>query len=68
MSNIGPTFITVFAGIIGLAIIAVLVGQKAQTSTVISSAGGALVGIINAAVQPVSAGTGLGGNSMNTVG
>jgi hypothetical protein len=54
MSNIGPTFIAVVTGIIGLAIVAVLVAQKAQTSTVIQSTGSALSQIIGAAVGPVT--------------
>lgn len=58
MSNIGPTLIAVISGIIGLAIIAVLVSQKAQTSTVLQGAGTALSSIINAAVSPVSSNSG----------
>ena len=54
MNNIGPTVITVVAGVIGLAMVAVLVSQKAQTSTVIQGAGTALSSIIGAAVAPVS--------------
>jgi hypothetical protein len=56
MNQVGPTIITVIAGIVGLAIVAVLVSKKAQTSTVIQGAGTALAGIINAAVQPVTSG------------
>ena len=54
MSSIGPTLITVVAGVLGLAMVAVLVSQKAQTSTVIQGAGTALSSIIGAAVAPVS--------------
>lgn len=62
MSNIGPVFISVIAGVIGLAIVAVLVAQKAQTSTVIQDAGTALSSVIAAAVAPVS------GNSSSSFG
>lgn len=58
MSDIGPTFIAVVSGIIGLAIIAVLVSQKAQTSQVVQGVGTALSSVIGAAVAPV---TGSGG-------
>jgi PRD1 phage membrane DNA delivery len=54
MGSIGPTFVTVVGGIIGLAIVAVLVSQKAQTSTVFTGAGTALATVINAAVSPLS--------------
>lgn len=57
MDKIGPAIITIVAGVIGLAIVAVIVSQKAQTSTVISSSGSALSSIINAAVSPVSGNT-----------
>jgi PRD1 phage membrane DNA delivery len=57
MNNIGPTFVIVFGGIITLAMIAVLVSQKAQTSTVIQGAGTALSSVIGAAVAPVSGST-----------
>lgn len=54
MSNIGPTFIAVVSGVIGLAIVAVLVSQNAQTSTVVQGVGTALSSVIGAAVAPVS--------------
>lgn len=62
MSQIGPAFVAVVTGVIGLAIVAVIVSQNAQTSSVISSGGGALAGIISAAVAPVS------GSSSNAFG
>lgn len=62
MNSIGPTLITVLGGIITLAIVAVIVAQKAQTSQVIQGAGTALSGVIKAAVQPVvSSGSPFGG-------
>jgi PRD1 phage membrane DNA delivery len=46
--------VAVATAIIGLAIIAVLVGQKAQTSNVIGAAATGLANDIKAAVAPVS--------------
>lgn len=64
MNSIGPTIITVLGGIFTLAIVAVIVAQKANTSQVLQGAGSALSGVIKAAVQPVvSSGTGFGGTS-----
>lgn len=42
------------AAIIGLAIVAVIVSQQANTSGVLTSGGTALAGIIQAATSPVS--------------
>lgn len=44
----------IIAALIGLAIVAVIVGKNAQTGSVIQQAGSALSGVIGAAVQPVS--------------
>ena len=71
MSNFGPTLITVVAGVLTLAMIAVVVSQKAQTSTVIQGAGTALSSVIAAAVAPVSGNSGttsLGSTSNNATG
>jgi hypothetical protein len=54
MGSIGPAFVAIVMGVIGLAIVAVLVSQKASTSSVIQAGGSALSGIIGAAVGPVS--------------
>jgi hypothetical protein len=54
MGNIGPGIITVIGGVIGLAVVAVLVSQKAQTPAVLTGAGTALSSVISAAVAPVS--------------
>lgn len=48
--------VTILTAIIGIAIIAVLVGRGSQTSAVISSAGNAFSGILRQAVAPVSGG------------
>lgn len=52
--------VTVASAIIGLAIIAVLVSNNANTSGVVTSAGTAFANDIKAAVSPVS-GSSLGG-------
>jgi hypothetical protein len=57
MGNVSGAVMAVIGSIIGLAVVAVIVGQKAQTSTVIGSAGTALSQIIGAAVSPVATGT-----------
>lgn len=63
MGNIGPTLVTIIAGVIGLAIVAVIVSKNAQTPTVLTSGGTALSSIIGAAVSPVS-----GGNTFGAAG
>jgi PRD1 phage membrane DNA delivery len=69
MNQIGPTLITVVGGIVALAMVAVVVSQKAQTSTILTGAGTALSTVINAAVSPLgsnqfgSTGTAIGGAS-----
>jgi hypothetical protein len=57
MSGIGPGIIAVITGIIGLAIVAVVVSKNAQTSSVIGAGGSALSSVIGAAVSPVSGNT-----------
>lgn len=46
-------FVGIAAAIVGLALVAVLVGKNAKTSDVITSAGNALKADIGAAVAPV---------------
>lgn len=46
----------VATAVIGLAVVAVIVGKSAQTSSVIQAAGQALSGVIGAAVAPVAGG------------
>lgn len=50
--------VTVLTAIIGVAILAVLVSNKAQTGSVITSAGQAFANDLTAAVAPVTGGTG----------
>jgi hypothetical protein len=46
--------IGIVSGIIGLAIVAVIVSRNAQTSNVLQATGSALATVIGAAVSPVS--------------
>jgi hypothetical protein len=48
--------VTVATAIVGVAIIAVLVGSNAQTSNVVTSAGNAFSGALKAAEAPVTGG------------
>jgi hypothetical protein len=50
--------VAIATAVIGVAIIAVIVGKGSQTSQVISSAGSAFKGILQEAVSPVSGGGG----------
>jgi hypothetical protein len=57
MNAIGPGLVAIVAGIIGLAVIAVLVSQKANTPQVFQGAGSALASVIGAATAPVTGAT-----------
>ena len=46
--------VTIAAGVIGVAIIAVLVSNKAQTGEVLAAAGGAFSNVLSAATAPVT--------------
>jgi hypothetical protein len=54
MSGVTSAFVAVATAIVGIAILAVLVSKNAQTPAVISAAGSAFSGAINAATGPVS--------------
>lgn len=54
MEGFGTAIAAIVAGVLTVALVAVVVSQNAQTSGVITSAGTALSGIIGAAVAPVS--------------
>lgn len=54
--------VTVATAIIGVAIIAVLVGSNAKTSSVITSAGSAFSSALGAAEAPVTGGNSFGGS------
>lgn len=57
MSQAWASIVSVLTAIIGVAIIAVLVSQRAQTGTVISAAGKAFSGALAAAEAPVTGGS-----------
>jgi PRD1 phage membrane DNA delivery len=50
----GDSIITILTAIVGLAVIAVLVGKNAQTGSVLTAGGNAFSSVIKAAVAPVS--------------
>jgi len=54
MNNVLEPLVTVAAGVIGLAIIAVLVSNRAQTSQVIGATGSAFSNVLSAATGPVT--------------
>jgi hypothetical protein len=56
MNEIGPTFITILTSIVGLAMLAVILSKRSQTSSVIQAGGGALASVIGAAVAPLGGG------------
>ena len=56
MDQVAPTVITVVSSIVGLAMLAVLLSKRADTSAVIQSGGSALSSVIAAAVAPLGAG------------
>lgn len=58
MNQAVEAIVTVATAIVGIAIIAVLVSQRANTSNVIKSAGGAFSSAISAATAPVTGGSG----------
>ena len=60
MSGIGAGVVAIVAGIIGLAIVAVVVSKNANTGTILTSGGTALSSIITAAVSPVATGNTFG--------
>ncbi len=58
--------VTIAAGVIAVAILAVLVSQKAQTSTVIGAAGSAFSNVLSAAEGPVTGATAAPVNSQSS--
>lgn len=58
--------LTIAAGVIGVAILAVLVSKNAQTPQVIGSAGSAFSNILSAATGPVTNNTASPVNSIST--
>ena len=62
--NILEPIVTIAAGVIGVAIIAVLVSKNAQTPQVLGAAGSAFSNVLSAATGPV---TGATASPVNTV-
>lgn len=58
--------VTIATGIIGLAIVAVLVSNKAQTGSVLGAAGSAFANAISAATGPVTGATAAPVNSVSS--
>lgn len=56
MSDTATTILGIVTAVIGLAMLAVFLSQRAQTSTVIQTSGNALANIIAAAVSPLGGG------------
>ena len=65
MSEIGSTIAAVIMAIIGVAIIAVLVSQRAQTATVLQAGGTAFSSVLGQALSPVT-GSSTASNLLNT--
>lgn len=59
MNSITESVVTVAVAVVGLAIVAVIVSNRAKTAQVIQSAGGAFSDALRVAVSPV-AGSGIG--------
>lgn len=54
MNNFWSGIVTVLVAIIGVAVLATLVSQRAKTSEVITAGGTAFAGMLNAATRPLS--------------
>lgn len=65
------TLVAAGTGLVTIIVIALVLSQKAQTSSVLQSAGGFATSIINAAVSPVTGNTqtaSYGSNAVNATG
>ena len=67
MGGISNVVLAVVGGVLGLAVVAVVLSSKAQTPTVLTSAGNALGYVIGLAVSPVSGNTQFGSSSQPAV-
>jgi hypothetical protein len=61
--SLATSIVTVLMGIIGVAIIAVLVSRNAQTPQVLQSGGSAFSGVLGAALSPITGGSYTGGGA-----
>jgi len=57
LDKIGGGIVAIVTGLIGVAIVAVIVSRNAQTPSVIGASGSALAQVIGAAVSPVTGST-----------
>lgn len=54
MQDIGKVILAIFGGVVGLAIISVIISKKSQTPQVLQAASSALANIVSAAVNPAN--------------
>lgn len=66
MEKFGNVILAVFGGIITLAMVAVIVGQRSATPQVIKAGSDALAKVVRAAVDPVSTASTNGNNGNNS--
>ena len=62
MSEVGSALTSIIMAVIGVAIIAVLVSQKAATANVLQAGGTAISNVLGAAISPVTGSSGIGIN------
>lgn len=62
--NLSTAIITIITGILGVAVVAVIVGKNAQTSNVISAAGHAFGNDLKIILSPVTTGVSVPGISL----
>jgi hypothetical protein len=67
MGKFGEAIVAILTAIIGLAIVAVLVSQNAQTSSVLGAFGTSFSQIIGAAVGPVMGSSGIANTAASTL-
>lgn len=59
-NNLINGVVSILAAIVGVAVIAVLVSNKAQTGSILTAGGNAFSTAIQAAVSPITGGSGFG--------
>jgi hypothetical protein len=67
MGKFGEAIVAVLTAVIGLAIVAVIVSQNAQTSNVLGAFGSSFSQIIGAAVGPVTGSSGIANTASTLV-
>lgn len=65
MSEAEKLILTIFGGIIAIAVISVIVGRQSKAPAAISAIGGAMSSIVAAAVNPANNAGNLGNNGAN---